>query len=82
MVLSAELVRRNIIVGHTGIYNVLRRRGLNTAKKRLEWVRKLNGEIVTLDELARDKEKSKTNHIEATYPGQLVSENTFYIGCL
>jgi len=80
--ISAELARKNIIVGHTGIYNVLRRKGLNTAKKRLEWVRKLNGEVVTLDELQRAKEKSKTNHIEATYPGQLISEDTFYIGCL
>ena len=80
--IEAELKRRNIIVGHTGIYNVLRRRGLNTAKMRLEWVRRLNGEIVTLDELQRAKEKSKTNHIEVTYPGELVSEDTFYIGCL
>lgn len=80
--ISLELKRKGIIVGHTGVYNVLRRKGLNTAKKRLEWVRKLSGEIVTLDELARAKEKSKTNHIEATYPGELVSEDTFYIGCL
>ncbi|MDI6839918.1 MAG: IS481 family transposase [bacterium] len=80
--ISTELKRRNIIIGHTGIYNVLRRRGLHTAKMRLELVRKLNGEIVTLDELQRDKEKSKTNHIEVSYPGQLVSEDTFYIGCL
>jgi hypothetical protein len=50
------------------------------AKMRLEWVRKLNGEIVTLDELQRAKEKSKTNHIEVTYPGELVSEDTFYTG--
>ena len=80
--ISAELARRNIIVGHTGVYNVLYRRGLNTAKERLERVRKLSGEVVTLDELQRAKEKSKTNHIEATYRGQLVSEDTFYIGCL
>ena len=39
--IEAELSRRNIIVGHTGIYSVLRRRRLNTAKMRLEWVRKL-----------------------------------------
>ncbi|MFH1612820.1 MAG: IS481 family transposase [bacterium] len=80
--IEAELSRKNIIVGHTGIYNVLQRRGLNTVKMRLEWIRKLNGEIVTFDELQRDKEKSKTNHIEANYPGQLVSEDTFYIGYL
>ena len=80
--ISAELARRNVIIGHTGVYNVLSRKGLNTMKKRLERVRKLNGEVVTPDELQRAREKSKTNHIEATYPGQLVSKDTFYIGCL
>jgi hypothetical protein len=38
----------------------------------------LYGEVVTLDEITRDKEKAKNNHVEATYPGQLVSEDTFY----
>ena len=61
---EAELARRNIIVGHTGIYNVLRRRERDTAKMRLEWIRKLNGEIVTLDELQRARENAKTNHID------------------
>ena len=79
--ISAELARRNVIIGHTGVYNVLSRKGLNTMKKRLERVRKLNGEVVTPDELQRAREKSKTNHIEATYPGQLVSKDTFYHYC-
>jgi hypothetical protein len=26
-------------VGHNGIYHILKKRGLNTAKARLEWVR-------------------------------------------
>jgi transposase InsO family protein len=79
---EAELKSAGISVGHTGIYNILKKRGLNTAKARLEWVRKLSGEVVTQDEITRDKEKAKNNHIEATYPGQLIGEDTFYIGCL
>ena len=79
---EAELKESGISVGHTGIYNVLKKRGLNTAKSRLEWVRKLSGEVVTADEITRDKEKAKNNHVEANYPGQLIGEDTFYIGCL
>ena len=39
----------------------------------------MSGEIVTRDEMARDKEKAKTNHIQASYPDQL-SQDTFYLG--
>jgi len=62
---EAEPKSVGISVGHTGIYNILKKRGLTTAKARLEWVRKLSGEIVTQDEIGRDKEKTKNNHIEA-----------------
>ncbi len=37
-----ELKFVGISVGHTGIYNILKKRGLNAAKTRLEWVRKLS----------------------------------------
>ena len=80
--IEGELKSAGIFVGHTGIYNVLKKRGLNRAGSRLEWVRKLSGEIVTQDEITRDKVKAKTNHVQANYPGQLVGEDTFYIGCL
>ena len=80
--MEAELKSAGIFVGHTGIYNALKKRGLNRAKNRLEWIRRLSGEVVTQDEITRDKEKSKTNHVEANYPGELVSQDTFYIGCL
>ena len=39
---EAELKSVGISVGPTGIYNILKKRGLNTAKARLEWVRKLS----------------------------------------
>ncbi|OIO34208.1 MAG: hypothetical protein AUJ76_04110 [Candidatus Omnitrophica bacterium CG1_02_41_171] len=42
---EAELKSAGICVGHTGIYKVLKKKGLNTAKSRLEWVRKLRGEV-------------------------------------
>jgi transposase InsO family protein len=80
--IEAELKSAGICVGHTGIYNVLNKYSLNTGKSRLEWVRKLSGEVVTQDEITRDKEKAKNNHVEANYPGQLIGEDTFYIGCL
>ena len=66
-------------VGHTGIYNILKKRGLNTAKARLEWVRKLSGEIITRDEMARDKEKSKTNYIQASKLSRSVSKSRYFL---
>ena len=44
--------------------------------------KKIIREIVMRDEMARDKEKLKINHIQVSYPGQLVSQDTFYIGCI
>lgn len=32
--------------------------------------------------MARDKGKAKTNHLQASYPGQVVSQDTFYLGCI
>jgi hypothetical protein len=36
----------------------------------MRWVRKSSGEIVTTDEIPRDREKARTNDVEANYPGQ------------
>lgn len=66
----------------SGSYNVLKKRGLNKAKGRLKGIRKLFGEVVTADEITREKEKAKSNHGQVNYPGQLVGEDTFYIGCI
>ena len=46
---EAELTSVGISVGHTGIYNILMKRGLTTAKAHLEWGRNLSGEIITQD---------------------------------
>jgi len=79
---GAERTSVGSSVGHTGIYNILEKKGLTTAKARLEWVGKVSGEITTQDERTRDKEKAKKNHVEANYAGQLTGQDTFYIGCL
>lgn len=76
------LQRQGIAIGKTAVYGVLKRNGLNRRKDRLEWIRKLSGEIVTKSELETARMKSKSRHIQADYPGELVCIDTFYIGCL
>jgi len=61
---EAELKSIGTSVGHTGIYNILKRRCLTAAKAPSEWGRNLSGEIITQDERTRDKEKAKNNHVE------------------
>jgi len=64
---------------YTGIYNILKKRCLTTAKARLEWVGKVSGEITTQDERTRDKEKAKKNHVEANYAGQLIGHSLCWL---
>lgn len=76
------LQRQGITIGRTAVYGVMKRNRLNLRKDRLEWIRKLSGEIVTKSELETAREKSKSRHIQADDPGELVCIDTFYIGCL
>lgn len=81
--ISRELARRGLLtIGHTAIYGIMKRHALTTKKKRLEWVRILSGEVIKLTDLKRDKQLSKSRHIEASYPGALVGVDVFYVGCL
>jgi len=76
------LQRKGVTIGKTAVYGVMKRNRLNRRKDRLEWIRKLSGEIVTKSELETARERSKLRHIEADDPGELVCIDTFYIGCL
>ena len=69
-------------IGHTAVYGVLRRHDLHTKAKRLEWLRKSCGQVILPSELERDRQASRNNHVEASYPGELVGLDTFYIGCI
>lgn len=76
------LRRQGITIGRTAVHGVMKRNGLNRRKDRLEWVRIRSGEIVTRSELETAREKSKSRHIHADHPGDLVGIDTFYVGCL
>lgn len=76
------LERQAISIGKTAIHGVMKRYGLNRRKDRLEWVRIRSGEIVTRSELETARERAKSRHIKADYPGDLVGIDTFYVGCL
>jgi hypothetical protein len=56
---EAELESVGTSVGHTGIYNILKKGGLTAAKARLEWGRKSFGEIITQDEIAEIGRKQR-----------------------
>ena len=77
--IEAELKSVGISVGHTGIYNILMKRGLTTAKACLERVRNLSGEIITQDERTTDKEKATKNHVEASYADQLIGHSLCWL---
>lgn len=76
------LQRQGTVIGKTAVYGVMKRHRLNRRKDRLEWIRKLSGEIVTKSELETARQRSKSRHIQADDPGELVCIDTFYIGCL
>lgn len=76
------LQRQGIAIGKTAVYGVMKRNQLNRRKERLEWIRKLSGEIVTKSELETARQKSKSRHIQADQPGELICIDTFYVGCI
>lgn len=80
--IALELKPLGIILGHTAVYGVMKRNNLNKRKDRLEWVRKLHGEVVQLSDLETARQKSKHRHIQAGKPGELVCSDLFYVGCL
>jgi len=80
--LALILGQMGITLGHTAVYGVMQRHGLNKRKDRLEWVRKLHGEVVRPSDLETARQKAKHRHIQAEKPGELVCTDLFYVGCL
>jgi transposase InsO family protein len=76
----ANQLADRVAVGHTGVYGVLKRHGLNKRKARLEWARLQHGQIITQSELETAREKAKSRHVEVAYPGELWGVDTFLIG--
>jgi len=80
--IALHLRQMGIILGATAVYGVMRRHGLNRRPARLEWVRKLNGEVIRISDLQTARQKAKHRHIQAQKPGELVCLDLFYVGCL
>ena len=80
--IADELTQAGTGVKRSAVYNVLKRRDLNTRKKRMEYVRIKNGVAATASDLDRDREMSKHRSLNTRYPGHIVEMDTFYVGTL
>jgi len=80
--IADELTQAGTPVNRSAVYNVLKRRDLNTRKKRMEYVRIKNGVVATASDLDRDREKAKHRSLNTRYPGHIVEMDTFYVGTL
>jgi len=80
--IANELVRKEVAVTSSAVYNVLRRHNLNTRKLRLEHIRIKHGLVKTASDLERARDKAKTRSLKTDYPGHIVGMDLFYVGCL
>lgn len=80
--IADELTQAGTPANRSAVYNVLKRRDLNTRKKRLEYIRIKNGVVATASDLDRDREQAKHRSLNTRYPGHIVGMDTFYVGTL
>jgi len=78
--IANELSAKGVMISDTGVYNVLKRNGLNKKIDRLFHMEKMLGHPVITENIIREASKSK--HIDADYPGCLFAQDTFYVGTL
>ena len=80
--ISNELKAQGITISETGIYNVLRRCGLNHRLDRLFYAQEHSDNPIITERYMREVEKRKETHIMAYYPGYLFCQDTFYVGTI
>ena len=80
--ISNELKAQGITISETGIYNVLRRGGLNHRLDRLFYAQEHSNNPIITERYLKEVEKRKEPHIEAYYPGYLLCQDTFYVGTI
>jgi transposase len=75
--ISMNLAAKGIRISEGAIWNFLSSEGLNTRRRRKMWAHGQGKDVLT------DKEKhiieAKKNHVESSYPGELVSLDTFSV---
>ena len=80
--IANELKAQGIIISETGVYNVLKRKGLNRRLSRLFYAQEHSDNPVITERYLREVEKKKETHIESFYPGYLFCQDTFYVGTI
>ncbi|MFC1555671.1 IS481 family transposase [candidate division KSB1 bacterium] len=80
--IANELTRAGTRVNSSAVYNVLKRRNLNTHKQRLEYIRVKHGIVTTATDLQRARDLAKKRSLKTDYPGHIVGMDVFYVGTL
>ena len=80
--IANELREQGIIISETGVYHVLRRKGLNRRLDRLFYAQEHSDNPVIIEKYLREVEKKKEKHIQAYYSGYLFCQDTFYVGTI
>lgn len=80
--IALRLRLQGLYLGKTAVYGIMKRHRLNRRQDRLEYLRKVSGEVVKLSDLETARQKAKHRHVQADNPGELVCLDLFYVGCL
>jgi transposase InsO family protein len=80
--IANELAIAGIIISPSGVYNVLKRKGLNHRLDRLFYAQEHSDNPVITESYLREVEKKNKSHIKAFYPGYLFCQDTFYVGTI
>jgi len=80
--IAYELRIQGIAISETGVYHVLKRRGLNHRLDRFFYAQEHSDNPVMTERYLREVEKKEETHIEAYYPGYLFCQDTFYVGTI
>jgi transposase InsO family protein len=80
--IANELKAIGTIISETGIYHVLRRKGLNHRLDRLFYAQEHSDNPIITERYLREVEKKQETHIKAYYPGYLFCQDTFYVGTI
>jgi transposase InsO family protein len=80
--ISNELKAYGILISETGVYNVLKRNGLNHRIDRLFYAQEHSYNPIITERYLREVAKKKETHIHSFYPGYLFCQDTFYVGTI
>ena len=80
--ISNELKAQGITISETGIYNALRRNGLNHRLDRLFYAQEHSDNPIITERYLKEVEKKEGVHIKAYYPGYHIFQDTFYVGTI